>query len=380
MANEKSYSKNEATNLVEMNLDNGIAWSEGISKGDTDMPKRLTDRVKVNGQDRWVHGYSTQEMYDSYVQMLVREGLLVWVDDETPIPTFGDYFKTFYSTFKQKQEKNTIVNRNRIARNHILPEFGKRRIDGIKTTDIQKWFNELGEKYSKETILKIKNIMSPVFDAAVEDELMAKNPMLSKRLEIGGKETSHHKAIPKAKMVEIRADIPKLPWRERMIAALLSYTGMRMEEVLGLRYDDISDDWITVRRAVVHPNRNLPEVKAPKTNSSERRIPLHPDLKKLLEDGHGTGYILYTDKSEPGEQPLSYTEERRSFDKIRKRFSLEGYSAHDFRDTCATEWRENGMALDVVARLLGHSKTETTEKRYVKYRDEVLNDARRLMV
>lgn len=37
-------------------------------------------------------------------------------------------------------------------------------------------------------------------------------------------------------------------------------------------------------------------------------------------------------------------------------------------------------ATNLVARLLGHSNTETTEKRYVKYRDEVLNDARRLMV
>ena len=45
---------------------------------------------------------------------------------------------------------------------------------------------------------------------------------------------------------------------------------------------------------------------------------------------------------------------------------------HDFRDTCATEWREAGIQLDVIARLLGHAKTETTEKKYVKYRDNLL--------
>ena len=76
---------------------------------------------------------------------------------------------------------------------------------------------------------------------------------------------------------------------------------------------------------------------------------------------------------------MSYTEARRVFDKIRRRFSIEDYSAHDFRDTCATEWREKGIPLDVIARMLGHSKTETTEKRYVKYRTEIMDEARKLM-
>lgn len=62
--------------------------------------------------------------------------------------------------------------------------------------------------------------------------------------------------------------------------------------------------------------------------------------------------------------------------KIRKIFGLGGYSAHDFRDTCATEWREAGMNLDLIARMLGHSKTETTEQRYVKYRDTMMDEAK----
>ena len=89
--------------------------------------------------------------------------------------------------------------------------------------------------------------------------------------------------------------------------------------------------------------------------------------------------MLASDKDPKRGTPLSYTESRRIFDKIRKRFSIQEYSAHDFRDTCATEWRENGMSLDVIARLLGHSKTETTEKRYVKYRDDLLEGAKNQM-
>ena len=37
------------------------------------------------------------------------------------------------------------------------------------------------------------------------------------------------------------------------------------------------------------------------------------------------------------------------------------------------------MSLDMIARLLGHAKTETTEKRYVKYNEEVLSGVREMM-
>ena len=43
------------------------------------------------------------------------------------------------------------------------------------------------------------------------------------------------------------------------MAALLYCTGMRIEEVLGLRWEDIDTErgCIHIRRAVVHPGRNM---------------------------------------------------------------------------------------------------------------------------
>ena len=50
--------------------------------------------------------------------------------------------KQFFSTFKTKQETNTLVNRERIIRNHIQPIFGKKRLDRISTNEQQAWLNE----------------------------------------------------------------------------------------------------------------------------------------------------------------------------------------------------------------------------------------------
>lgn len=51
---------------------------------------------------------------------------------------------------------------------------------------------------------------------------------------------------------------------------------------------------------------------------------------------------------------MSYTEAKKAFDRIRDMCDVKEYSAHDFRDTCATEWRESGISIDMIARLLGH--------------------------
>ena len=70
---------------------------------------------------------------------------------------------------------------------------------------------------------------------------------------------------------------------------------------------------------------------------------------------------------------------KKCFDKIRKILGLTEYTAHDFRDTCATEWKEAGMPLDVISHLLGHAKSDITETRYVKYRDELYDGVRAIL-
>ena len=140
-------------------------------------------------------------------------------------------------------------------------------------------------------------------------------------------------------------------------------TGMRIEEVLGLRWEDIDTErgCIHIRRAVVHPGRNMPEIKSTKSKTKQT-IPLPRHLFDKLSPKEETGFLLnsYTDLSR--ETPLSYTEAAKSFKRIQKQCGVEGYTAHDFRDTCATEWRESGISIDLIARLLGHKKLTLRNK------------------
>ena len=382
---EHLYTQAEVIQIL-ANLVNGIGH---YAIGDA-MPKRFKEQVNVNGQKRWVTGRTISDLLEGYLNLCLDAGVVLPALDDSKVDAqpadpvaFGPYLERFVKAYKSDQESLTKQNRENIIRKHILPMWGNRSIAEIKPIDIQVWFNELAEKgYSHETLVKIKNTMSPALDAAVEEDLISKNPLKSKLLVIGGNATRSHKAIPKDKMCQIRNEMKDISDdRERLMCALLCYTGMRFEEILGLRWEDLNFDtgWIYIQRAVVHPKRNQPEVKEPKSKTSKRRIPLAGKLREELHPKHLIGYILYSVKDEKRETPLSYTEARRIFDKIRDRFGLAGYSAHDFRDTCATEWREKGIPLDVISSLLGHAKVEVTQNRYVKYRDDIFKGVRGVM-
>lgn len=151
---------------------------------------------------------------------------------------------------------------------------------------------------------------------------------------------------------------------------------IRMEEVLGLRWEDLdfTENVIPIRRAVVHPKRNQAMVKETlKTDASRRDIPIQDQVLEGIQPLQSSGFII------SGDQPLTYQKQKRSFDKLRKVLHVEGYTAHDFRDTCATEWREAGMPLDTISKMLGHSSTKVTEKCYVKFRETGIEDARQYM-
>lgn len=378
MSEKRLYSEDEVIAIL-LNLANGIGL---CAKGDI-MPARYKQKVKLGGEDHWVTGRTLKDLLEAYLELCIEQGTVKPVlgsAEDALVPTVETYLKQFVKLYKSKQQALTMIRRESIINNHILPKIGSRRLNTLTVNDFQEWFNEMdAEGYSHETLLKIKNTLNPAFDAAVEDKLMAFNPLRSSRLDIVGKETVHHKAIPNEKFKEIRAAISELSdWKIRRMLALLCFTGMRMEEILGLRWEDIdfADGWIHIQRAVVHPTRNLPVVKPPKTKTSDRKIPLAEELKRYLRPEEKKGYLLWTAKDPTMETPLSYTEARLIFRKIREQFGIQEYSAHDFRDTCATEWREAGIPLDVISKILGHSKTDITEKRYVKYRDEVFKDIR----
>ena len=118
--------------------------------------------------------------------------------------------------------------------------------------------------------------------------------------------------------------------------ALLCYSGLRVGEVLGLRWSDIDFEKsiLHVNIGVTHPTRNQPEIGLPKTTASIRDVPMDQALIDIIRPLCSSGYVI------GGEKPLTCQQDKRIWDRLKKHYHLEGYSRHDFRATCATVWYE----------------------------------------
>ena len=78
-----------------LNLEKRCEPNSGISEVNEDMPRRIRELVVINGKERWLNGYSLQEICDHYVDLMVTEGLLEWSENKDHIPLFGEYMKQY---------------------------------------------------------------------------------------------------------------------------------------------------------------------------------------------------------------------------------------------------------------------------------------------
>jgi len=366
------------------------------------MANRLQQRIETGIDElgkpiiKVAHGHNQQELMVNCAKILVGAGLIGDAQhakqheksiplfgeaqstkhQDKGVPLFGEYLMDFHKAFKKKLAPTTKETYRQMIQKHILPRWGNIPLNKIKTAMVQELFDDMADAgLSLETIKKIRNIIRPIFVYAVEEGYISINPVISPHLRINTDKGGGHVALPSDKIAEIKHGLHAMPDDLRRLLALLAYTGQRIGEVLGLRWEDVDyeNKVIHIVRGVTHPDRNKPIVGKPKTKASQRDIPLIQPLLDAIGPIQKEGYIV------SGDRPWSFSEERRRWVKIQKHFGIEGYTHHDFRDTCATDWLEAGIPLEVVSKLLGHRSISTTAKHYMRIRDHTIQNAGRVM-
>ncbi len=165
--------------------------------------------------------------------------------------------------------------------------------------------------------------------------------------------------------------------RDRLLFALMYDTGMRIGEALGLRHNDIAaaEREVTVRR---RDNANG----ARAMSASSRTIPVSAELIRLYADYlHGeygdldSDYVFVNLWGRPAGHPLTYAAVYDLVCRLRRRTGFD-FDPHWLRHTAATRMLRDGIGIEVVARLLGHSSVVTTSSTYGHL---TVEDARRVM-
>lgn len=147
---------------------------------------------------------------------------------------------------------------------------------------------------------------------------------------------------------------------------LALYTGLRIGELCALRWEDISKNTIHVRGTMQRLKNadGATEVMilTPKTESSDRLIPIPFALRSLLEQNRRTsGYVL-TKKDGKFVEPRLL---QQKFSARLAECNISGATFHTLRHTFATRCIEAGVDVKTLSELLGHADVKTTLNRYV---------------
>lgn len=147
---------------------------------------------------------------------------------------------------------------------------------------------------------------------------------------------------------------------------LALYAGLRVGEVLGLK-------WTDIRNNEIHVNRQLyrGDLKAPKYNSN-RIIPLHPVIKKALEDYPRKNDYIFTTKSG---LHIEYHNFKRSLERAYKKHNIPNKKFHAYRATFCTNLCRKGVPLEVASKLMGHKDIKVTAKHYALVKQDQMVDA-----
>lgn len=260
-----------------------------------------------------------------------------------------------------------------IAENHLIPYFGKRKIDSITESDIQKYIIYLYEegRLDKSGGLTVKTIRDIILVLRLSMEYAYKEQaisLLNWDLIEYPKESGASRVISLSKEEEqelIQCIYMNLNRKTAGILIAL-FTGVRIGELCGLQMKDISlsENTVSVNRTVQriydkHCGKSYINVGLPKTKSSIRTIPI-PSLlgniiKKFYTDNPNQYFL--TGKTKPTE-PRTY---RQFFERFLKKHKLKKVKFHEIRHTFAVRAIEiPDFDIKSLSEILGHKNVSFT--------------------
>ncbi len=294
------------------------------------------------------------------------------LQQKAKVPSLEEYASVWRDTYhKPMCSGRWFRSTETLLTKHILPYFGKMKLSDISTGTVQRFYNEKAKSgYATSTIKHIKCLLSQILDSAMEDDLIDKNPVKSKRLTIIHKEIKRM-PLTAAQVSDILQHVRDLDEQQQLLIVLPLFTGMRRGEMLALTWGDVdlTANVIHITKAVEFFNGNIPVIKAPKTEAGIRDLPITDDLRPYLtRSQHAAAQYVIGNEL----QPVT----KRAFEWCFRHIpiDLHGATAHVFRHTFAT-LAASRTDPKTLQGLLGHAKCDITMNRYAHVRQESLAQA-----
>jgi integrase len=258
---------------------------------------------------------------------------------------------------KPNYEFSTYQKYDGAIRHYVQPYFENSMIDEITRFQVGEFKAEVLKLERSDAIKNfVFSALKTVLQKATEWDLIDRNPASSvKPPRKGLPRTEYWSADEAGTFLLYMKDSPRLPL---YLVALNS--GMRVGEIFGLKWDCVDTERrvLTVRRTWDQKTKTVKETT--KTHKA-RIVPLNQPLFEILVELRRRdqgGRVLKPESVGLG----CASHLARSFKQDAIAAQIRPIKFHDLRHTFATNFMANGGAIHALARILGHTTTNMTER------------------
>ena len=287
------------------------------------------------------------------------EALRANINKETWMPSTVEQLVTHYTERELPSKAHTTrAVYGSYIRTWVVPHWGVRSVSDVKTVAVEEWLK--GLPLANGSKAKVRNVMHALFNHAMRHEWAEKNPITLVRQSAKRLRTPDVLDVDETKALLSKLEDPF--WTMVFLAAT---TGLRVSELLGLKWKDISFDTLEI-----HLSRAIVDgvVGDMKTEASRKPLALDSALAEVLVDWRGrTPYNrdedwVFASPEKLGQQP--YWPDSALRKAVRPAAVRAGIVKHigwhTFRHSFATLLKANGEDVKVVQESLRHANSRIT--------------------
>lgn len=159
---------------------------------------------------------------------------------------FGSYVEsTYIPVVMPLLAKTTRQRYQGILDRYLLPAFGKACLRDMTTLNLQRYFSQMtNSELSRESRDKLRDVLSAVLRSAKEYGIILTNPAESVRVPADKRGKKKFKQYLTPQQFDDLLQLIPEPYATMVFVAI--YTGLRVSELAGLRWNDIHQDSITI--------------------------------------------------------------------------------------------------------------------------------------
>jgi integrase len=305
-----------------------------------------TQRVKIGAHGRFTPDSARKEATRLSGTIAAGNDPAAVRADERCAPDVNDLVRRFLSEHvATKTKPRTAVEYQRLLRKIIVPALGRRRVGDIRNQDVAKLHHDLrATPYDANRALAV---LSKMFNLAEKwgDRPLGSNPC---RHVEKYRERKRERLLSEVELSRLGDALASYDGSSFVVAAvkLLVFTGARLSEVLGLRWE-----WIDFERG---------EARLPDSKTGAKTLHLPPPALEVLANLpriEGNPYVIVGAIS--GARLVNLQKPWRA---IRKAARLDDVRLHDLRHAFASVAAASGMGLPIIGKMLGHTQPATTAR------------------